>query len=279
MIKKDKLSLIKNILAGIIFCILLLWYGAASFIQVNSQVSYGYKQGVSTKFVAHRGLSSEYFQNTYDAFFFAEESKFFGGIECDIWRTLDGVWVCCHDDTPFVDKSIKVSESNFVDIKNLPLDTSKKGEFVKDGEDIYITLYEDFLKIMKGSRKHAFVEIKFPYSQEIIGELVDYTNDRCSISRVSFISFHKKVVERVQTHRKAASIMLLSNDMFSSYFYAKMGYNLGLSSGIIDKRGSRIDLSHKNNSFVYVYTVNSLEDAKKYEILKVDYIATDYILK
>lgn len=279
MAKKDINKLLIKILISIVFVCLSCWYAFAAFIEVNSQFPSQYKQGLATKYVAHRGLSSKYYQNTYDAFYYAEKSSFFGGIECDIWRTLDGVWVCCHDNTPFVDKTIKVSESNFADIENLPLDTTNRGELVDIQEDIYITTYQRFLDIMRYSKKQAFVELKYEYSQDIIGELVDYTKDRCALSRVFFISFNKKVIERVLIHRKYTNVMILSKDVYTSYFYAKMSYNLGINKKIIDKKASRIDLLHKNKCFAYIYTVNDLEEAKRYEDLQVDYIATDYILE
>lgn len=279
MKKEDKKKkIVVTIFTCIILICLLVWYAFAAYIQVNTRISSDYLQGTVTKYVAHRGLSSEYYQNTYDAFYYAEETTFFGGIECDIWRTLDGVWVCCHDDTPFEDKSIKVSERNFADIENLPLDTKNRGELVKDGQDIYITTYEQYLGIMRYSRKKAFVEIKFGYSQEIIEELIDFTSQKCKLSKVIFISFNKKVLELVATYTRQVKIMLLSNKEFASYLYAKMGYNLGLSKNVLNKRESRVELLHEHNSFAYVYTVNSLEEAKKFEEMEVDYIATDYDL-
>lgn len=277
MAKNRKSKLILNIAFIAVFVIMLLWYAFASFIQVNYHISYDYKEGAATKFVAHRGLSSKYFQNTYDAFYYAEKSAFFGGIECDIRRTLDSIWVCSHDDTPFVDKSIKISQSNFDDIKDLPLDIKVRGEFVDASKDIFITPYEEFLDIIKYSRKKAFVEIKSSYEREILEELVDFTKNKCNPSKVIFISFYKKVVESIASYSISASVMMLSSDKVTSYFYAKMGYSLGLSKEIIKQ--NRVELLHKNNSLAYVYTVNTLEEANKFEEMEVDYIATDYELK
>ncbi|NLL56245.1 MAG: hypothetical protein GX242_03420 [Clostridiales bacterium] len=278
MIKNKKYNTIIKIIVVILFIILLCWYGMAAYIHVNSQISYGYKPGMPPRYVAHRGLSGEYFENSYDAFFYAEKSSFFGGIECDIWKTLDDVWVCCHDDTPFVDKTIKVTESKYDDIKNLPLDTSSKGENVVIEKELYITTYEQFLSIMRYSTKQAFVEIKKEYEKSDIEKLVDYTRSRSNMSKIVFISFHIKVMEMVQSYRPTASVMPLSNNIFVTYFLAKMGYNMGISKKIIDKKPSMIELVHSSKSFVYVYTVNNLEEANKYIDMGVDYIATDYIL-
>lgn len=279
MAKKTNVKrIILSVTASVLFLCVTFWFALTAYIHVNYHTSIDYKEGVVTKYVAHRGLSSEYYQNTYDAFFFASNGTFFGGIECDIWRTLDGVWVCCHDDTPFVDKTVKVSENNFADIENLPLDITDRGEFVDGDKDIFITTYAKYLSIMRYTRKKAFVEIKYQYSQEIISELVEYTADKTVISRVVFCSFNKKVIDRVIYKNKLVTVMVLSNVLNISYLYAKMGFSLGLNKTLLDKRQSRIELLHDNNSFVYVYTVNTSEEAQKYEDMGVDYIATDYVL-
>jgi len=49
-------------------------------------------------FYAHRGASTSAPENTIPAFQLAGEFGF-AGIETDIWRTTDGVWVCMHDET------------------------------------------------------------------------------------------------------------------------------------------------------------------------------------
>lgn len=48
------------------------------------------------KRIAHRGLSSEAPENTQASFAMAVEGDFYG-VECDIWKSKDGVYVVSHD--------------------------------------------------------------------------------------------------------------------------------------------------------------------------------------
>jgi glycerophosphoryl diester phosphodiesterase len=50
---------------------------------------------------AHRGLSSQYFENTKDAFIAAGQNKYFDGIETDVYLTMDYNIVCSHAKNPF----------------------------------------------------------------------------------------------------------------------------------------------------------------------------------
>ena len=94
------------------------------YIHLHSFYSYDYTNYSSTKYIAHRGHSGKYYDNTEESILAASENVFFDGIETDIRLTKDKVWVCVHDDNPFIDKDILVSNSNYEDIKDLPLDIS-----------------------------------------------------------------------------------------------------------------------------------------------------------
>ena len=54
-------------------------------------------KNLSTKMVAHRGLSDIEPENTNASFIAAGNRSYFG-IETDIHRTKDGHFVVCHDD-------------------------------------------------------------------------------------------------------------------------------------------------------------------------------------
>lgn len=274
--KLTKKKIFITIVGSILFLCLLSWFVVIAYVEVNKHSSNDYKEGQITKYIAHRGLSSEYYQNTYQAFFWASMSNFFSGVECDVWRTKDGVWVCCHDDNPFADDTILVSESNFADIESLPLDTEDKGEFVEITGDIYITKFEKYLSVMQYSRKTAYVELKYEYSQENVKELMDFIKSNISIYKITFCSFNKKVIEKVLIENENVDVMLFSNSEINSYLYAKMGYNLGLNKTLLNEHPSRIELLHENKSVINVYTVNTVEEADKYEDMGVDYITTDY---
>ena len=90
------------------------------------------------RYIAHRGLSSVYYQNTAKAFEEAAKSNFFYGIETDVWLTKDGKWVCCHDKNPFEDPTILIAETDYADAMNIPLSPQKAGENVALQNDVYL---------------------------------------------------------------------------------------------------------------------------------------------
>lgn len=276
--KKKIIKIIKTVIGATVFLSLLVWYIIAAYFHVNYHTSYDFRPGQSIRYIAHRGLSSEYYQNTYDAFYWAGQSDFFAGIECDIWKTKDGIWVCCHDDTPFADRTIKVSESKFEDIEKLPLYTDNKGEFVILKEDIRITTLEQYLEILEQCSKIAVIEIKCEYSENDIGKLIDFIKEKADIKKMIFGSFKFKVIERILSIQKDAVVMLFTNNKVNSYLYGKMGYNIGFNKKLLEKYPKRINLLHENNSFVNVYTVNTMLEAQKFIEMGVDYITTDYDL-
>ena len=57
--------------------------------------------GSKIKYNAHRGLSSEYFENTKEAFQAAGRSKYVNGIETDVYLTSDRNIICAHAKNPF----------------------------------------------------------------------------------------------------------------------------------------------------------------------------------
>jgi glycerophosphoryl diester phosphodiesterase len=276
--KFNKKKIFMRVIGGLAFICLFSWFTMTTYIQINYNKSSDYKEGIVTKYIAHRGLSSKYYQNTYNAYYWACMSSFFSGVECDIWRTKDGEWVCCHDDTPFIDKTILVSESDYDDIVDLPLDTSDRGEFVEITGDIYITPFTDYIKILKYSNKTPFVEIKYDYSQEIVAELINLIEETSNIYKYYFCSFEKDVIEKVLNEYSNAKVMLFSSSEINSYFYCKMGFNVGLNKTVLWENQSRIELAHENKSVIDVYTINTYEEALKYVNLGVDYITTDYVL-
>ena len=71
----------------------------------------------NTKMIAHRGLSGLEKENTISAFVAAGNRSYYG-IECDVHKTKDGIFVIIHDDNTkrisCVDK--KISECTYEEL-------------------------------------------------------------------------------------------------------------------------------------------------------------------
>ena len=270
---KGKKPIIITIIA-ICLVALIAWYGCVAYIYLHHSYSGNYRENLETRYIAHRGLSSEYYQNTESAFFNATQRPFFSGIECDIWLTLDGVWVCCHDNNPFVNKSIMVTESNYDDIIDLPLDTSDATVDV-DISKAKLTPFSKYLSVLQYSDKSAFIELKQDYSQESIDELVALVHKKLPIYSTYYCSFNIDIIEKVQKSDERVNTMMFSGNAITSLFYMRMGYNVGYNKNLLEKKQGRIESHHKENSFVNVYTINDYDEAQKFAEMGVDYITTD----
>ncbi len=273
---KNNKKLTITIITVILAVILLTFWVFFAYIQLNSVDAGKYVPNAETKFIAHRGYSGKYYQNTERAFSAAANDSFFHGIETDVWRTADGVFVCCHDDDPFVDKTVKVTESNYEDIKDLPLDLSDAGENVDLTVDYKLCALSDYLKQCNRSRKLAVVELKQELTEGQLDELMEYLLEEIPSTRLLMCSFKKGMIDYIYDAHPYLNIMLFTASTDKAYRYAELGYNVGLNKKIVDEK--KVSRCHKREVFLNVYTINDAEEARSFVDMDVDYITTDEAL-
>ena len=124
-----------------------------------------------TKVVAHRGLSGIEKENTNAAFIAAGNRSYFG-IETDVHRTLDGRFVCFHDDTTgrvAIDNMI-IEETTFDTLRKLLL-TDRNG--LKGREDLKIPTLKEYIETCKRYEKTAVLELKNEFEKEDIAKICD----------------------------------------------------------------------------------------------------------
>ena len=103
-------------------------------------------KNVSTKIVAHRGLSGIETENTNAAFVAAGNRSYYG-IETDIHRTADGRFAVCHDDDlkRIAGVDIHVESTSLSELQSIVL-------FDKDGtknrEDLRIPVLENYISMI-----------------------------------------------------------------------------------------------------------------------------------
>lgn len=135
------------------------------------------------KFIAHRGASQRYIENTYQAFKYAFESSF-DGCECDIRITKDHKFIVYHDENLFRLHRIKtnIRDLNVFDIKKIYYD---------DGQPI-LTL-ETLLVLHQHYHKWIFIEIKDNLTGDQMNQLSQLLI-KFDGSKMILISFHLEVV-------------------------------------------------------------------------------------
>ena len=123
------------------------------------------------KIIAHRGLSGIETENTNSAFV-AAGNRSYWGIETDIHKTADGVYVVFHDDNTIrmTNKDMVIEKSTYKDLCELTLNdiNGKQGR-----RDLVIPLLGDYICICKKYNKHAVLELKNSFAYEDIKEIVE----------------------------------------------------------------------------------------------------------
>lgn len=223
----------------------------------------------NVKFIAHRGLSSKYYENSEEAFVAAGRSAFFYGIETDVHFTSDGVPVCAHDDKAFADSRIAVTTSKYDDIKDAPL---KKDDYGYVGSRL--CRYEKYLSICAEYDKVAVIEIKqLSLDAERIKIVVDMAKSICGDSFV-IISFDKNSITTVNELYPSVVTQHIVEDHIALRKSLTEGFDVTDYFRYITK--TLVDEAHGKGKKVGIWTVNNIIDIQKYAAYGVDYITTDY---
>ena len=221
--------------------------------------------------IAHRGLSAWAPENTEVSFRLATECDCYG-IECDIWRTLDGVYVVSHDDSMKRMFGVKrhITESSYEDIKDIPV---IGGNAVAESPTQHLCTLQRYLHVVSDSDKFAFVEIKQELDEERLNEIINVVNSYDMYERTFFISAEAKTLlrlrydlafpkERLQyVHgAKARDSHVPVNEALVTRLVA---HGIGLDSKHTLINEKYVDELHDVGLTVNVWTVDTAKDYKK----------------
>lgn len=226
-----------------------------------------------SKFIAHRGLSSLYYQNSEEAFLAAAKSKFFYGIETDVWLTSDEEWVCCHDGSPFENRDVKISAITLEQAQKLPMNPKKWGNARQRGLS-YICTTKKYLEINKQYNKAPFIELKIIPTIAQLNSLVELVDNIIGIKNTFFISFHARNLERLKRMNLGIRTQILTTSWIQSKYYISKGYDI--DQNLLAMTAGRIHKAHTQGREVNVWTARSLATANRFFLAKADYITTDY---
>ena len=140
-----------------------------------------------TLMVAHRGMSGIEKENTFAAFVAAGNRNHYG-IETDVHVTVDGKFVCIHDDTTgrVAIDNLVVEESTFDTLRNLLL-TDVDGK--KGRTDLRIPTLQEYIQICRKYDKVAVLELKNHFPEEDVIRIIEIIQQEGYLSNVIFISF------------------------------------------------------------------------------------------
>ena len=221
-------------------------------------------------YVAHRGYSQNYLGNTEDAFRAAAAMDFYG-IETDVRKTKDGIYICHHDETVrLLDGTEKApSEATFAELTSAPLKNDKSTE------DVYICTFEKYLDICKSGNKVAVIELKEDFSTEDLQEILAIADARYDRKSIIVISFFYDALLRTRAEDPAIFLQYLSETKNDPIFdrCLKDGISIDVRQSILTKK--MVKTFHQAGLTVNTWTINKKFDRSIVRIKGVDYVTTD----
>lgn len=219
------------------------------------------------KWIAHRGFSSKILENTNESFLLAAKNDFFG-IETDLHLTTDNIPILHHDDNfvrlAGVDTNVK--DMNLKEISKLKLKDQYK-----------ISLLSEYLNICKEYNKYPIIELKPIFNAKELDFIISEIEKVMNIDDVIIISFHVKNLVYLREKYPKLNLQHLTGKVTDEIIDKAIKNRWDLSVQYKSATKELIEILHKENLKLAVWTVNNLEDAKALIDIGVDYITTDGI--
>lgn len=228
-------------------------------------------------YIAHRGFSSAYPENTLPAIQGAVDNGFFG-CEFDIHTTKDGVWIVNHDDT--VDKMSngtgEISELTYKEIQEFNIDN---GNGIKNYSDLKFPTLDEVLEIISKSDTIPFIEIK-GYDAVAFQKLLDEIEKYNLLSKAVIISFDMDALIGVRNLNSDINLMYLTNRLTKEDVdICKENGNIGvdINSSNIFKMSKEIKYAKELGLETAAWTVDIPILADILNIFEIKYITTNRI--
>lgn len=249
-----------------------------------------------TKFIAHRGLSSEAPENTVKAFELAGNAGFWGA-ETDIRKTSDGEFVAMHDATfeRMCGVNKRPEDMTSDEIRKLKIISGNNyAKYKKDPDANKVAFLEDYLKVCQRKNMVPVIEIKMEYApdgsvsrndmQDIVQadmkELNKQVKDIMADRDYMFIAFDLETM--VQMNKVIHAEALPNVSIQHVVNYANTG-----NINYYKNRGFELDCNYTNTSMatiekfmkadipVNVWTVDNEEKVWDFINKRVEYITTN----
>ncbi|MBO4396118.1 MAG: hypothetical protein J5819_07210 [Eubacterium sp.] len=220
------------------------------------------------KKIAHRGLSAWAPENTEISFRLATECDCYG-IECDIWRTLDGTFLISHDNSLKRMCGVRkyITECRYEELKDI---TVNSGNLVEESPTQHICTLKRYLSVVSKSDKMAVIEIKEELENRELQFLLDIIRSYRMYDRTILISsmaksvlrlrhdlcFPKERLQYVHGARSRDAYVPVNDDLISRL----IRHEIGLDSRFTLLHENDVDRMHDEGLTVNVWTVNTEKD-------------------
>ena len=231
------------------------------------------KKGV--KLVAHRGLSGIETENTASAFVAAGNRSYYG-IETDVYRTADGKFILSHDKCyeRVGGSKLPIEETEFSKLQRITL-YDKDG--TKGRRDLRPATLENYISIVKKYEKHAVLELKSLFTDEEILKIIDIIKSYDYLDNLTFISFEYENLLKVRKYLPNQSAQYLFWKVTDEEIERLKRDKIDVDVWCKELTKEQIDACHKAGLTVNCWTIDEVENAKKYADWGIDYITTNIL--
>ena len=271
MKKKSKIAL-----SVLIVVLLLLGIALPQFVTAtvtSGQCLFGKKQ----VWIAHRGLSALYPENTVPAFTAAGEKGFYGA-ECDVHTTSDGVLIVMHDDSVdrCADGTGSIEDLTFAEIQAMRIDA---GHGIENYPDLKIPTFEEYLAVCAEYEMVPYIELK-KLDTAYLPELFKLLDQYGLREKAVLISFSMDYLIEARRLDESMEMMFLANvptrenvDTCIEY-----GFDLDLNYGDLIKYASLFRYAKEEGLEVAMWVVDHPIVADFFHLIGVNYITTNRIV-
>lgn len=250
---KKKFLIVTSIVLLILFTISLINF---SKTPISADLTLSYQKIVPPKFVAHRGLSSYFPENTLPAIQGAVDAGFYG-VEFDIHTTKDGVWILNHDSDidKMTDGTGNIADMTFDELQKFTVDN---GNRINKFNNLKLPKLEDALKIFSGTIAVPFIEIK-GYDITAFSNLLALLDDYKLIDRAVIISFDMEALLGIRELNKNIKLMYLTNNLTKEdvdICIENGNIGVDVNFGNIFKMKDALDYARENYLEVGAWTVD-----------------------
>ena len=245
-------------------------------MQANALVYQTRYNDGKVKFIAHRGLSVEAYQNTLDAFLLAGQDEHIYGIETDVWMTADDGMVCMHD---------RDSLQGIKNVNEVSLEVAMTTP-IKSNPACYAPSIQQYLDVCNTYGKVAIIELKDDkMTNANLDRLLQIVAE--SGAQATYISFHFKLLDYIRSKDSEVELQLLSfkgvvgliNDVHLTYdqeMQLVIDRRMCLSCNYLFLAKDVAERFHKAGLKVGVWTLNDARSAICCAAdFHADYITTD----
>lgn len=230
---------------------------------------------MSTKFVAHRGVSGLECENTAAAFLAAGNRTYYG-VETDIYRTSDGEYICHHDGSTgrICDTDLPIEASTLNELRSLTL---RDTDGASDRAEIRLATPYEYMKICRKYGKVCVAELKSNFTLDEIKEIIAIFENGGHLDSTVFIAFNIENLKLVKSVKPSQACQFLTGKWNDSLPETLSRLNMSLDIHHSELTEERIAACHEKGVEVNCWTVDSPERAELLISWGVDYITTNIL--